>query len=89
MSELDDFQVSQANLISTRNAKAEELKNKLQSIRKKKTEIIEAQQIGSAEVTTLQSEYNTFISQSNTLRSELNSSEDAIFSAASEYYGSE
>ncbi len=89
MSELDNFQVSQADLINTRNTKAEELRAVLQSIKKKHNELLEAQQQGSSQIDSLQSAYDTLLTQSQTLRSELNASEDAIITASVDFYDGE
>lgn len=86
---LGNFHSSQSDLINTRNSKAEELKNKLQSIKKKKEEIVEAQQLEASNISELEEQYSRLITESNTLRTELNSSEDSIINAASEFYDGE
>lgn len=83
---INDFHVSQASRISDRNAKADELRNTLQELKKKQNELLAAQQLGSENISSLQSDYDLLVSNSETLRNDLIALETNIFKNAQSFY---
>jgi len=77
-SSLINFQTLQAQRIINRNSKADSLRITLQNLKKKGEELLAAQKLGSADVETLQSEYDDLLSQANNLRSDLIDCENTI-----------
>jgi hypothetical protein len=83
---LDSFQASQAIKIDNRNTKADELRNKLQSIQKMEEELQLAQRSGDLGVASLLIQYDTLLSEANDLRDDLAQIEAGIYSEANDFH---